>query len=156
MKKYFVFAITVLVAFVAGSVALAGESHILTSEEYGDAYIAPKVMEQVRPERVFYMNNREVEGYVTLEMFINSEGEIASARVMYTTSELAVDNALEAIEQWKFEPATVYGQPVGVWVAYNLPFGRDLSIFQENDYDQKLVLDDDMLAMLTHLAAEDF
>ncbi|MBD3165063.1 TonB family protein, partial [bacterium] len=107
-----------------------------------ETYTAPKLVDSVRPDPVYYSMHREIEGYVTLELLVNEEGEVDQAKVKYTTSDLAVKNALEAVSQWTFEPATVSGTPMKSWVAYNLPFGSALSIYEDAKYARKVIVED--------------
>ena len=107
----------------------------------GKGYTAPKAVKQVRPARVYYMNNREVLGFVTVAMLVDEKGEVEQVRILYRTSTFAVNNAVIAASKWTFEPATLNGHPVKAWVAYNLPFGPTLEAFEDSDFVQKIVQD---------------
>lgn len=152
MKKYsIVFAVLVVALFsttVFAGYPFMSASDAVPVDEINGKYTAPKVVKSVRPDRVFYAPNREVEGFVTLEMLVNEKGEVERARAIYRTSRLAVPKAVEAANDWKFEPATINGSAVKSWVAYNLPFGRDLDTFAEASYTDKVIVDDDVLAFL--------
>ena len=117
-------------------------------KEFNATYKAPKAVELQKPERVFYSKDREVEGYVTLEITVDAEGKVESARVLYKTSQLAVKNAVNAVSEWAFKPATLNDMPVRSTVAYSLPFGRDLEILQDKDYQPKVIVDDTTVALL--------
>ncbi len=137
--------IVVLVMVASFSFALENNQALVT--EYESSYNAPKPVETVKPERVFYSPSREVEGYVTVEMLVNEEGNVEEAKVLYRTSKMAVENAIDAVSEWKFEPATLDGVPVKATVAYNLAFGLNLDSYEDNSYAQKIVFDSDTFAL---------
>ena len=120
----------------------------VSADQFNDMYEAPKTVKTEKPQRVFYSPNREVEGYVTLAMLVDEDGQVEKVKVLYRTSTLAVNNAVSAAENWEFEPATVNGQPVKAWVAYNMPFGQDLEIYENTRFTQSIVADETTLALL--------
>jgi len=147
MKKLFlILGITALFAGAALAADSIDYSNLVPVEEISNDYTAPELKESVKPERVV-INNREIEGYVTLEIKIDEKGVVHNAKVLYKTSNLAVYNAVEAVSKWKFTPATIDGQAVASVVAYNVPFGRDLDIFEEKSYEAKIYNGDTMFAM---------
>ena len=120
----------------------------IPASEIDAHFTSAKVVETVRPERVFYTRSREIEGYVTLELTVDTNGDVESAKVLYKTSQLAINNAINAVSQWKFEPGTLNGQAVRSTVAFSLPFGRDLEILEDEKYNEQVILDDTTLALL--------
>jgi len=139
-----------LFALTLSGTAFAGQRDYSTvkSSELKDGFVAAKPVKMIRPERVFYMNEREIKGYVTLEMTVSEKGVVENAHVLYRTSQLAVMKAVEAAEKWSFEPATLDGVPVRSTVTYNLPFGLELNAFAEEKADNKVFLQDDQLALV--------
>ncbi len=129
---------------------MAAEFNKVKPEEINAKFDDPKLIKQVKPERYFYTGSREVEGYVTLELTVNTEGVVESARVIYKTSNLAVNNAIDAVAEWEFTPAKLDGMPVRSLVCYSLPFGRNLEILEDRKYEKKLLLDDETLAMYSN------
>ena len=103
---------------------------------------SPQLVNAVRPEPVEYSPHRLIEGYVTLEIRVAVDGTVKGANVLYRTSPMAVSSAIQAVEQWKFEPATVKGKPVEAVVVYSLPFGNNLPVFANEDHPVKLQLAD--------------
>ncbi len=97
-------------------------------------FVPPEPVELVKPERFFYLRSHEVEGYITLEMTVSEEGYVENAYILYKTSQLAVNNAIDAVAKWKFTPATLNGVPVKSKVVYHLPFGPDLEIYHEKEF----------------------
>jgi len=108
------------------------------ASDFAQAYKAPQLQKMERPGRIF-VNNREIEGYVTLELLIDETGSVEKAKVLYRTSQLAVHNAVNAASEWEFTPATLNGQPVKAYIAFNVPFGRELDAFQETSYTSTIV-----------------
>jgi len=147
MKKLFlILSLTAVLAVSAFALDLADNANVVPVENISADYSAPELKSSVRPDRVV-INNREIEGFVTLELRIDSEGVVQNAKVLYKTSNLAVNNAVEAVSNWKFNPATLDGQAVSSLVAYNVPFGRSLDIFVEDSYAAKIINGDTMLAL---------
>ena len=141
MKKFTILAsIVIALTFVVGSIYASEAQNENTTpvDQIGIGYTAPELEKIVRPERIV-INNREIEGYVTLELLVDEEGKVQKAKVLYRTSQLAVRSAVNAANQWKFKPATMNGQPVQSYIAYNVPFGRDLDAFEEQEYASSVV-----------------
>ena len=142
MKKLFaVSALLIALTIASGSVLAAGNNRpaaTTTPVSELTGYTAPKLVKMVRPDAI-YINNRPIEGYVTLELLVNDTGTVDKAKVLYRTSQLAVANAVDAASKWKFEPAKVNGKPVKSYIAFNVPFGRQLDAFQESSYASSVV-----------------
>ena len=138
MKQYtspVVGALLVTLIMAAGTIAGTPANK---SQEMPNDYIAPQLLMSVRPEPVEYLPGRLIEGYVTLEIRVGQDGIVKSANVIYKTSSLAVANAIHAVAQWRFAPATLNGRPTDALVAYSLPFGQNLSVFANANYPDKI------------------
>jgi TonB family protein len=107
---------------------------------YGNVEM-PNLMNAEKPARMA-VNNREIEGYITVEMLVNEEGTVEHAKVLYRSSMIAVRNAVDAVSRWQFAPAKVNGIPAKALVAYNVPMGPRLEIFQEKSYGTQLIVPD--------------
>ncbi len=138
----------IAIALIAITGAAFGQTQAVNVSEFNADYTAPVLTSQVDAERVFYAPHREVEGYVTVEMLVDETGDVGKVRVTYRTSRLAVANAVDAAEQWEFEPATLDGRPVKAWVSYNVAFGPDLENYEDTQFAQKIELNDDTVALL--------
>ena len=57
-------------------------------------------------------------GLVVVETEITEEGIVDAIKVIKSPDERLTKAAIEAIKQWRFEPALCDGEPVGVY--YNL------------------------------------
>lgn len=113
--------------------SFARDSAVIVESESDDVSL-PVLIHSVRPEPVWYAPGRTIEGFVTLELKVGTQGVVESVQVLYRTSPLAVKSAVRAIEQWKFKPAKLDGEPVTAWVVYSLPFGNNLQIFANDNY----------------------
>ncbi len=78
----------------------------------------PVVTEKVNPKYPESAREDKVTGVVVVETVITEEGIVDDIRVLESTDERLSTAAVEAIEQWRFEPALCDGTPVGVY--YNL------------------------------------
>lgn len=120
-------------------------------EPASQSYKAPKLEQSVNPEPVWYAPGKYVEGYVTLELKVGVSGDVEGVKVLYRTSSMAVNSAVQAVEQWKFSPATFHGEAVTSYVAYSLPFGfgSNLGIFANENYVDRILdpVNGDQIAM---------
>lgn len=81
----------------------------------------PKAIKQVNPRYPDLARKGGVEGKVLVEVLIDLNGEVESARVIKASPENFFDEAaLEAARQWEFSPATQRDKPVKV--LYQIPF----------------------------------
>jgi len=68
---------------------------------------------------------REIEGKVILELLIDSQGHVASARVIRGAGYGFDEAAVEAVKEFLFRPARLKGQPVPVRITYTYTFILD-------------------------------
>lgn len=135
MKRSVLFVLLAVLAIATVGYAQAAQ------ESVDQTATAPKLVKAVRPEPVEYSPGRLIEGFVTLEIRVATDGTVKGANILYRTSSWAVPSAIAAVEHWKFEPATVQGKPVEAVVVYSLPFGsNDLPIFAADNYPTRLLL----------------
>lgn len=129
--------LALLIAVLAG-VSTSGEMGAMYQPE-SSSFKAPKLISYVRPDPVEYAPGRTIEGFVTLEIKVGLAGEVMSARVLHRTSYLAVRSAIRAVEKWNFTPGSFEGKPVISYVVYSLPFGRNLPIFADKNYPNRVL-----------------
>jgi len=82
---------------------------------------APRKVRDVVPIYPAMARAVRVQGIVILEAVIDMSGRVESARVLRSIS-LLDDAALEAVRQWRFEPARLNGQPVPVVMTVTVNF----------------------------------
>jgi TonB family protein len=61
-----------------------------------------------------------LEGKVWVKLWITVEGKVQAAEILKSDNQVFNGAAIEAARQWEFEPATIKGKPVAVWVS--VPF----------------------------------
>ena len=78
----------------------------------------PVVVEKINPKYPPSAREEKVAGMVTVETVISEEGVVEDIQVIKSPDDRLSAAAVEAIQQWRFEPALCDGTPVGVY--YNL------------------------------------
>jgi len=63
-----------------------------------------------------------LQGIVTVRGVITREGTVQSAQVLSGVAPLLDNAALRAFEQWKYQPATLNGKPVPVYLTATMTF----------------------------------
>lgn len=88
----------------------------------GGDVAAPGIIERVAPEYSARARDSKVEGKVAVSLVITEQGRATNMKI---TRPLHADldaNAMKALEQWRFEPATKAGQPVKVQATIEVEF----------------------------------
>lgn len=65
------------------------------------------------------------EGVVTVEYGVNTEGAVATVRVLRSSCSRLTDAALAAVRQWRFEVVAVNGRPMPYTMTASVPFRLD-------------------------------
>ncbi len=73
----------------------------------------PRAVYQASPLYPGEMRGKKVEGCVTLLFVVDASGKVSNPRVEKSTHPAFEKPALDAVKQWKFEPAVKGGQRVG-------------------------------------------
>jgi protein TonB len=73
----------------------------------------PRLIYQSAPLFPSEMRGKKVEGLVTLIFVVDATGKVESPRVESSSNPAFEKPALDAVKQWKFEPAVKGGQRVG-------------------------------------------
>jgi TonB family protein len=63
-----------------------------------------------------------VEGEVLLYAIIRKDGSVDSIQLVRGVEPILNANAMEALAQWKFQPAEKYGKPVDLEAVVHIPF----------------------------------
>jgi len=83
----------------------------------------PKVVFKVLPKYPELARKAGKEGIVILKILITRTGRVAKVVVLSAPGKLGfAEAAVEAVQQWKFEPPTVNGEPVDVWCTLPIRF----------------------------------
>ena len=75
---------------------------------------APKVIHKVNPTYPEEARQQGIQGIVVSEAIIDSEGTVVDVKVLESPDEILNQPTVDALTQWKFEPATKDGKPIDV------------------------------------------
>jgi len=81
----------------------------------------PKKIRDVRPVYPQEAKDAGVQGIVILEVTIDPQGDVSDARVLRSVPMLD-EPALDAVQQWRFTPTVLNGQPVPVVMTVTVNF----------------------------------
>jgi len=85
----------------------------------------PKVITRVEPVYPEEAKQNRIFGIVILELMIKEDGTVGDARVLKPLPYGLDQAALDAVRQWRFEPATIDGKPVPVTFNITINFKLD-------------------------------
>ena len=80
----------------------------------GNGVSAPRVIHKVEPIYSDEARAARYQGTVVLEAIIQKDGSVEIARVVRSLGFGLDEKAIEALSQWRFEPAKLNGEPVSV------------------------------------------
>ncbi len=83
---------------------------------------APGPLRKIDPKYPPTLMNEHVEGEVVLYAVIRRDGSVDSIQLVRGIDEQLDANAMEALSQWKFRPATKQGTPVELEAIVHIPF----------------------------------
>jgi TonB family protein len=83
---------------------------------------APGPLRKVDPKYPPTLINEHVEGEVVLYAVIRTDGSVDSIQLVHGIDEQLDANAMQALSQWKFRPATKQGTPVDLEAIVHIPF----------------------------------
>ena len=104
--------------------AVLGSEEEFPAESFSDEVESPQPLRKVDPRYDVTAKREGIEGIVTLYAVITRQGQVEQARVLRSLDERLDRSAVEAIEQWQFQPASRNGEPVGVEIVVEIPFRR--------------------------------
>jgi TonB family protein len=74
----------------------------------------PSVISRVEPQYSDEARQARIQGSVTLEAIVRKDGTLEILRVVKSLDPTLDQNAIEALQQWRFRPGMKDGQPVDV------------------------------------------
>lgn len=105
----------------------------------GDGITAPRRIESPPPQYTMEARKERIQGVVIVQVVIDETGNVGNISVLKGLPKGLSEAAVEAIRQWKFEPARDEdGQPVAVY--YNLTINFKL---EDKDADEDADKDDE-------------
>jgi TonB family protein len=88
----------------------------------GGNVTAPRILRKVDPEYTAEARDASIEGSVKLAIEIGRDGLVHNIRVIRGLAPGLDDKAIEALNQWRFEPANKDGQPVTIEATIEVNF----------------------------------
>jgi TonB family protein len=85
-------------------------------------YTPPQVVKQVMPTYPKSLKNSGITGKVSLEFFIETDGQVQEVRIIDSPHPLFSEAAIAAIKKWKFHPKLKDGVPVRARLLENFTF----------------------------------
>ena len=83
---------------------------------------APKAIYHPDPEYTDRARRKKISGSVVLSIVVTPEGTVRDAKVTTSLDKDLDQQALNAVNTWKFEPATKDGKPVPVRISVEMTF----------------------------------
>jgi len=84
--------------------------------------VPPRLVHKPRPEYPELARKAKLPGRVVLQAVVAKDGTVVEVTVLRSTSSLFEDAAVEAVKQWRYEPALSGGQPVAVYFTVIVDF----------------------------------
>lgn len=82
-----------------------------------------KLVHQVQPEHPPLARKAGVSGTVRLRAIVAKDGSVAQLEVL-SGHPLLVQAALDAVQQWRYEPTLLNGEPVEIYTFIDIVFGK--------------------------------
>jgi TonB family protein len=82
----------------------------------------PVPLRKVDPKYPPELRTAHVEGEVILYAIIRKDGTVDSVQLVHSVDSQLDANAMEALAQWKFQPAEKRGEPVDLEAVVHIPF----------------------------------
>ena len=83
----------------------------------------PVLVQRAEPRYPEASRRARKEGQVVIEAVITERGEVISPRVVQSTADSTLNEAaLQAVRQWRYQPARVRGQPARVYLTLQVTF----------------------------------
>ncbi len=88
---------------------------------------APRIASRIEPDYPEQARKNGVEGKVILQAVIDDDGSVSEVEVLNSTDDVFNDAAVDAVRQWRWEPATSDGDPVSVYFTIVVQFSLNES-----------------------------
>lgn len=83
---------------------------------------APVIIQRVEPVYPAVLMRTRMVGVVAVRCIIDKNGRIRDAQVLSTTMPPFADETLKALKGWRYQPATLHGQPVDCYLDLTVKF----------------------------------
>jgi TonB family protein len=88
----------------------------------GDDVQRPRLVTRVDPRYPESLHRQKKSGMVVIQAIVNADGTVGPATVVRHSDREFDDSALEAVRQWRYEPAVLKGAPVRVYLTITVSF----------------------------------
>jgi len=88
----------------------------------GGGVSAPKLIHSVVPKYSKEAKRAKFEGVCSVDLVVDPQGMPRNIRISHPVGKGLDDNAIKAIQQYRFEPAKLAGRPVPVEIRVNVDF----------------------------------
>jgi TonB family protein len=100
--------------------AVSQPLHVTHPGPYSEKYV---LLRQVRPAYPQHERERGIEGAVTVELLVDTEGNVAHADVLELVGPESFKRAaLDAVRQFEFQPPVENGEPSTMWIKFVIKF----------------------------------
>lgn len=99
----------------------AGEQVHRSSEP---GFVAPSVLYQPEPEFSEASRKNAEQGSVNIALVVGSNGLPRDLKLICSSIPASNQNAIDALRQWKFKPATKDGRPIAAAIVVEVSFNR--------------------------------
>jgi len=98
-----------------------GRPDTIRFEPNGDV-TEPKLIYKVNPKYPEEARKNRIMGNVVCRTVITAGGEVTDVEIVETDDEIFNQATIDAVSQWRFEPATLEGEPVDVYYVVTVRF----------------------------------
>ncbi len=102
--------------------AMTGAQSTEAPVRQGPGVTVPRLMSQVGPQYTSDAMRRQIQGSVHLECVVQLDGTTSSIKVVKSLDAELDEQAIKALQQWRFEPGTKDGRPVPVIITAEMTF----------------------------------
>lgn len=110
---------------VAAEISLPVYCQLPPKTDLSIKQIPPKTLKQVEPKYPRAMSRFGLRGSVTVDFVIDTTGAVQNPTIVRTDNPAFDELAIEAILQWKFQPATSEGKPIKTKARQEIHFEPD-------------------------------
>jgi len=82
----------------------------------------PRLTNRVEPDYPMAARKDRLEGVVVLEAVISASGHVEDLQLVKSADQILDTSAIRAVQQWRYEPATLDGDPVRVYLTVTMTF----------------------------------
>lgn len=111
--------------FVAITAKESGNASGVETYTVGDEIKGPKIVTRVEPGYPEELRQQTKAGIVVIQAIVNTDGSVGTAAVVRHSDPGFDEAALTAVRQWRYEPATLHGKPVRVYLPIFVNFRLD-------------------------------